>query len=141
MKNKLLIMMLISALAISGIGGMTLTARAANTADRAFSFDNRNSSGYSTWRDKNNATKVYVYPTAGPKIYYTVYGRKDTVSSGNKRSNKVAIPLGVQGSITNQVNENSGIQACLKYDRITTAYVATSGVWSPDSTKNYTVYN
>lgn len=126
---------------LSGIGGASLTAHAGNTVDHTFSFDNSNSSGNSGWRDKNDTTKVYVYPTAGPKIYYTVYGRSNKSSSGVNRSSKVAIPQGVQGSITNYVKESKDIQARLKFNRITTAKVTTSGVWSPDSTRNYTIYN
>lgn len=121
--------------------GSTMNVDAANTQDRTYSFDNRSVSGNSEWRDKTDATKVYVYPKAGPKIYYTVQGKNGINGSEINRSNTCAIPLGVQASITNSVWEKGGKYARLKMQRITTAYVVTTGVWSPDSTKNYTIYN
>lgn len=124
----------------SGILGNIQCVSAANTEDWAFSFDNSSSSGTGTWRDKNNDSKVYVYPQSGPRIYYTVQGRANTNADPKKRSDKVAIPQGVKGSITNYVKENKGIQARLKYDRITFGYVLTKGDWSPDSTRNYTIF-
>lgn len=141
MKKRLMMLMMVCALAISGIGGMTLTVNAANTEDKPFSFDNSSASGTSEWRDKNDTTKVYVYPQSGPKIFYTVQGKAGTSGSAANRSNVVAIPQGVQGSITNTVREEGGTYARLKYQRITTGYVTTKGVWSPDSTRNYTIFN
>lgn len=141
MKKRLMMLMMVCALAISGIGGMTLTANAANTEDKPYSFNNSNAYGVSEWRDKNDTTKVYVYPKSGPDIYYTVQGKESSTGSAANRSNTVIIPLGVQGSITNTVREKGGTYARLQFQRIITSYVSTQGVWSPDSTKNYTIFN
>lgn len=143
MKSKVLSLAMALAIALTGIVGFADVVNAANTKDEPFSFYNANTSGTTDWRDKNNSTKVYVYPKSGPNLYYTVYGRKSATGSqtGNKRSNRVVVPQGVQGSITNYVNENSENQARLKLERTAVGYVVTSGVWSPDSTKNYTIFN
>lgn len=141
MKKKLIMLALAGMMGVSTFGGIALTASAANVEDKPFTFDNRNSTGNSEWRDKNDTTKVYVYPTAGPKIFYTVQGMNGQYGTARDRSNVVAIPQGVQGSITNQVREKGDDRARLKYQRITTGYVTTSGVWSPDSTRNYTIFN
>ncbi len=141
MKTKLLTMMLVFSMVITGAASFTSVVSAANTSNKPYAFSNGNSTGQSEWCAKENTTKVYVYPQSGPKIRYTVYGRKDSSGGGVPCSNQVAIPLGVQGSITNQVRENGYNMAKLKFERITYAQVDTKGVWSPDSTRNYTIYN
>lgn len=140
-RKRLAILMVIGIMAVSVFCGTAETVFAANTKDKEFSFDNRNSNGVGTWREKHNNTKVYVYPKSGPKIFYTVQGKTGDAGTAADRSNIVAIPQGIQGSITNQVNEKKNDYARLKYERITFGYVLTKGVWSPDSTKNYTIYN
>lgn len=140
-KNKIVTFMLAGMIGLTTFGGITITSYAANTEDKKFSFDNSSSSGTCAWREKNNTTKVYVYPTSGPKGLYTVQGKTGVNGSVADRSNCVAIPQGVQGSITNTVRENNNDWARLKFNRITTGRVVTSGVWSPDSTRNYTIYN
>lgn len=140
MKRKIVSFALACCFLFSGIWGNIQCVSAANTENRAFSFDNSGSSGTGAWRDKNNSSKVYVHPLSGPDIYYTVQGRANTSAGGTKRSSKVVIPQGIEGSITNYVKENNGIQARLKYDRITYGYVLTKGNWSPDSTRNYTIF-
>lgn len=140
MKRKIVSFAFACCFLFSGIFGNIQCVSAANTENRPFSFDNSNSSGTGSWRDKNNTTKVYVHPLSGPDIYYTVQGRANTNAGGTKRSKKVVIPQGIEGSITNTVKENGGIQARLKYDRKTVGYVLTKGEWSPDSTKNYHIF-
>lgn len=141
MKKRLVMFMMSGIMGMTIFGGITFTSLAANTEDKPFSFDNRNTDGTGRWREKHNDTKVYVYSTAGPKIFYTVQGKTGENGSTRDRSNIVAIPQGVQGSITNYVYENGNDYARLKFTRITYGYVTTSGVWSPDSTKNYTIFN
>lgn len=141
MKTKLLTMMLVFSMVITGAASFTSVVSAANTADTTYAFSNTNTTGQSAWRTKENTTKVYVYPKSGPKIRYTVYGRKDSSGNATPCSNQVAIPLGVQGSITNTVREKGYNQAQLRFERISYAQVDTKGVWSPDSTRNYTIYN
>lgn len=141
MKAKLLTLMLVFSMVITGSASFASVVSAANTADKAYAFSNTNTTGQSAWRTKENTTKVYVYPQSGPKIRYTVYGRTDDNGNATPRSNQVAIPLGVQGSITNTVRENGNNMAQLRFERISYAQVDTKGVWSPDSTRNYTIYN
>ena len=109
-----------------------------------YSYSNIDPIGSCEWRTKNNATKVYVYPTAGPKIYYEANGRKKNSITGQYEkfagSYSYAIPTGTQGSITNWINEKGGTEARLVMSRISYSRLDTSGVWSPDSTRNYTIF-
>ena len=123
---------------IGGKSGTEIASIIPNNADRAFGFSNMNSVAYTSWYNKNNDSYVYIYPTSGPKIKYTVQGIRGGVVG--TRSGTYAIPQGVQASVTNYVNENGDIQARLKFNRITTANVDTTGMWSPDSTGIYTIY-
>lgn len=141
MKKRIAKIICAAVLVALTFSGTTMLSSAANTVDKPFSFDNRNTSTTSSWREKQDYSKVYVYPKAGPKIYYTVQGKTGEYGSVANRSNIVAIPQGVQGSITNQVKESGNDYARLKFKRITTAYVITSGVWSPDSSRTFTVFN
>ena len=49
-----------------------------NTADTDYSFDNSGTTGQTVYRNKYNSTRVYVHPTSGLEIYYTVYGCNNT---------------------------------------------------------------
>lgn len=134
--------MTVCSFVFSGIVGSALTANAANTTDRRYVFNNANEYGYSDWRDKTDDSKVYVHPTSGPDIYYVVMGANSTsTTTGNLYSNTHLIKLGIQASITNTVNESDRIYARLRFRRKNASNVSTQGVWSPDSTQNYTVYN
>ncbi len=57
------------------------------------------------------------------------------------RSDAHIIPLGVEASITNMVNERHNTYARLRMRRTISAQVDSIGWWSPDSTRNYTVYD
>lgn len=140
MKKKIITLLMTATLVLSGVSGMTMSVSAANTKDRDYSFDNRNTTGYTSWLNKDNDSKVYVYPESGPLLNYRVEGRYNSGES-DSYSNWVQIPNGVQGSITNYVNEKGKNQARLKVKRTAYAQVWTKGVWSPDSTRNYTVFN
>ncbi len=158
LKRKTAILTIAGAMAISGAAGMASVAKAdssgaktagivtlsgGNTDNEKFSFSNTNSkNGYCGFRRKYNQTKVYVFPTVGPKLKYTVQGA-DSASGANTtdRSNTHAIPLGVEASITNMVNENRNTYARLRMRRTISAQVDSIGWWSPDSTRNYTVYD
>lgn len=146
MKNKILSLLMLGLMVFSGMAGLSINVHAAesnpNVADTRFSFDNRNTSANGAIRRKYNNSKVYVYPTAGPQIRYQVYGCKsEKGASASYQSNIVTIPMGTQGSITNKVNENGYTYAFIKFSRNSIAYVTTSGWWSPDSTKNYVIFN
>lgn len=93
MKSKLAMFAVAGAMAVSGAAGIAAPAKAenvhtnnagtvvtckesySNTDNELFTFSNNNSGyGYSSYRRKYNKTKVYVYPTVGPKLSYTVMG-------------------------------------------------------------------
>lgn len=149
MKDKILTAAILISMIASGVACFSNTANAANanTNDTSYSFNNYNSVGYSVWRIKYNSSKVYVYPTYGPMIKYTVQGttavlnmeKRDDVTISNV-SSQVSIPLGVQASITNWANEGGYMSVRLEFRPINRVNVDTGGYWSPDSTRNYTVY-
>ena len=89
MKSKLAMFAVAGAMAVSGTVGIAAPAKAenvhtnnagtvvtckesySNTDNELFTFSNNNSGyGYSSYRRKYNKTKVYVYPTVGPKRVY-----------------------------------------------------------------------
>lgn len=113
-----------------------------NTSDTTYTFNNSYGSGNSEYRYKSNYTKVYVHPTSGPTIKYTVYGAYDTFGDGRDSfSDTVYFGTGTYASITNYVKENNRNYAQLHFTRmVNTMNENTVGVWSPDSTQNYTVY-
>lgn len=151
------------AVAISGVAGVASVANAAvakpgasniatysyekpdepNTNNTEYTFRNDKGVGYSEFRYKYNTTKVYVYPTVGPSLFYRVFGAKTEDGLGiTSRSEHYKIKAGIQGSITNYVHEKGDSYACLKFGRCVKApYVDTIGWWSPDSTKNYTIFD
>lgn len=134
-------MLLLTGIIIAAsFGGVSTSAMVADTGLSRYSFDNSDATGYCSWRGKDDTSKVYVHPLSGPKVNYTVQSR---LSNGTvvDCSSTVSIPLGVRGSITNYVRENGGTAARLKFKRINYARENTVGEWSPDSTRNYTVYN
>lgn len=139
--RRVKVLLTLCMISLLSIGSFGRTTHAAEVDNSPFSFDNRTESGYGSWRPKTNTTKVYVYPQSGPKIFYTIQGKTGEYGTVANRSNMVAIPQGVEGSVTNTVCEAGNTYARLKFQRITTGYVMTSGVWSPDSTRNYTIYN
>ncbi len=141
MKLKLLTAISIFTIALSGVAGVSSSVCAANVTDTNYSFYNINADGYTDPRSKENTTKVYVHPTSGPTLNYTVQGSTAPNGSWNNRSNTHSIPAGTYASITNYVRESGETWARLHLQRTTTAYEWTYGVWSPDATQNYTIYN
>ena len=158
LKKKTAILAIAGAMAISGAAGMASVAKAdstgaktagivtlsgGNTDNEKFSFSNKNSkNGYSNFRRKYNKTKVYVFPTVGPKLEYTVQGANSEKGANVvDRSDSHVIPLGVEASITNMVNERKNTYARLRMRITVSAQVDSIGWWSPDSTRNYEVYD
>lgn len=145
-KNSIVTIAMAMMLSVTAVVGFGTNAKAAagNTGNKQYSYSNIDPIGSCEWRTKNNATKVYVYPTAGPKIYYEANGRKKNSITGQYEkiagSYSYAIPTGTQGSITNWINEKGGTEARLVMSRISYSRLDTSGVWSPDSTRNYTIF-
>lgn len=139
MKTKIFAVTFVIAIALTGIIGFSTSVKAGNTKDTDYAFYNTNDGGYTEGRTKENSTKVYIHPTSGPALEYTVQGFGGV--SWTDRSNSHIIYNGTQASFTNYVYENSEVYARLHFVRTQLAPVYTHGEWSPDSTRNYTVYN
>ena len=102
---------------------------------------NTNTRGTTDGRPKNDTTKVYVHPTSGPALTYSVRGANNANGDGAiVVSGSFTIYNGTQASITNRVYEEGKPYAQLHFERTVYADAWTYGVWSPDSTRNYTVY-
>ncbi len=153
------------AMAISGIAGVASQAKAsvkiggldlgnivtydydkpgeANTNNESFTFRNDKEVGYSRFRYKYNYTKVYIYPTVGPTLYYRVHGADSSEGKNAAiRSNPHKVPIGVEASFTNYVWENGNSYARIKVRRTVDAqYVNSLCWWSPDSKYVYKVYD
>ena len=113
-----------------------------NTQDREYSHNNSVSVNYTKFRRKYNTTKVYIYPQSGPKLYYRVQGADRNTGVGlEDNSNAHGVPVGTRASFTNYVHENDHAYARLKMRRSMTGQVDSKGLWSPDSTQNYKVYD
>lgn len=139
-KNSVVTLAMATVLSLTAICGFGTSAKAANTTDTWYAFNSGNVSGYSSIRQKDNTSKVYIHPVSGPKIYYKVEGIT-TNGSAFTASSTHAIQNGVKASITNHVIEWGGVSARLYMQRITSVNQDTRGVWSPDSANTYTVYN
>ena len=121
--------------------GMFSSAFAGNTTDTEYHFHNTNLSGTTEGRVKTDTTKVYVRPISGPALFYSVLGANNADGDGAVvLSGSFRIYNGTRASITNSVYERGKPYAQLYFERIAPANEWTHGVWSPDSTRNYTVY-
>ena len=85
---------------------------------------------------------MYIHPTSGPNLYYRVQGT-DTLDGYNaeNKSNAHMIKQGVKASFTNRVREENKIYARVKMRRSAYAAEYTRGVWSPDSSQNYVIFD
>lgn len=145
------------AMAFSGAVGVAGTAKAdssdiatcdygkkgePNTNNTLFVHGNNNSVSYSPFRYKYNSTRVYIYPTEGPMLYYRVQGANTEGGSGTKDMSKAhGVSVGIQASFKNTVKAENASYARLKKRHSVSAPIDSKGWWSPDSTKNYTLYN
>lgn len=140
-------------IAICMMLGIVLPVSAANTSDTPYRiYVNSSSSSFKKVleRDKQNNTKVYVHIEASPTKYTQtrVYGDRNTGSVFyNETKNGLAkILRNEESSVTNYIYENKKsnytyVLATIGFrsNSSKTGYV--EGVWSPDSTRNYTVVN
>lgn len=148
LKKKVVMFAMTGAMALTGVAGMTGTAEAKdpetypNYYDTDYSFKSVSSVGYTECRKKTDTTKVYIHPTSGPNLYYRVQGTdlKDGSNAENK-SNAHMIKQGVKASFTNWVREDNKIYARLKMRRSVNVAAYTLGVWSPDSSQNYVIFD
>lgn len=140
---------------IVGMLGSTFPVHAANVKDTTVSIRvDSVSSSFKTasTRPKENNSKVYVKLTSSPTTYIQVrtYGNRKTSSTYYNETNGITatVQRSIPSSITNFIYENrnkksgnSTLRAQLRLRSNTSASGIVTGVWSPDSTKNYTVVN
>ncbi|MCI1769886.1 MAG: hypothetical protein LKM40_07055 [Mageeibacillus sp.] len=121
--------------------GSFASVLAGNTADTSYEFHNTNVSGNTGFREKNDTTKVYIHPTSGPELYFTVQAANSSYGSNCiSASGRYRVGNSVQASFTNWVHESGRAYARLHIERTTYANTMSYGLWSPDSTQNYTVF-
>ncbi len=143
MKKAILVALVTIAVAASGIAGFAGKAKAdgyGNTSDTEYYFYNTSPNGYSIAREKRNTSKVYVHPIGGPALKYNVEGFHSSINTWMDRSNSFVIGSGIQASITNYVYENGERSARIGFVRQSYVPLQSFGLWSPDSSRNYTIY-
>ena len=148
LKKKVVMFTMAGAMALTGVAGMTGTAEAKDPAtypnyyDTDYSFKSVSSVGYTECRLKTDTTKVYIHPTSGPNLYYRVLGTDiEDGSNAENKSNAHMVKQGVKASFTNWVREDNKKYARLKMRRSAYAAEYTRGVWSPDSSQNYVIFD
>ena len=148
LKKKVVMFAMTGAMALTGVAGVTDTAKAKdpetypNYYDTDYSFKSVSSVGYTECRLKTDRTKVYIHPTSGPNLYYRVLGTKYKDGSNSvNRSNAHMIKQGVKASFTNTVREAGDTYARVKMRRSVNVAAYTLGVWSPDSSQNYVIFD
>lgn len=150
--KKRVLAILLTTIVLIGSGNGLKYAYAANTSDEPFRFvvaDNKGTFGKVNPRDKQNSTKVYVKVDSSPDLYTQVrtYGDRNTGKFYNEtKSGTAVLRRGVPSSITNYCYEHRKancsyvlVQIGLRSNSASKGGV--QGVWSPDSTRNYTVVN
>lgn len=137
MKRKVVNLLMAVAMVVSGVVAYNEFSSAANYS---YSFNNYNSVGYTSWKSKTDYSKVFLHPTSGPELYYTVQGKRGD-GTVIVASTKHKIYVGTYASFTNLVKENGCVSACFKMERVNASPMATSGEWNPNSLRNYTIYN
>ena len=148
LRKRVVMFAIAGAMALTGVAGMTGTAKAEdpetypNYLDTDYSFKSVSSVGYTECRKKTDTTKVYIHPTSGHNLYYRVQGTDNKYGSGSEnKSSAHMIKQGVKASFTNTVREDGKIYARVKMRRSGYAADYTRGVWSPDSSRNYDIFD
>ena len=144
MKKKLVAMCMAAMMAL----GATAPAYAANTSDTEYEFTITAAYKRTEAREKTNTTKVYTRYNKGPaQLAFQVWasnGGSSTGTNATTGTTKTAyVKKGVQSSITNKVKEWSYSYAYLRVNSADESGVGSTvhGVWSPDSSRVYTVVN
>lgn len=144
------IAMTFTLLVVCGIG--TLPGFAANTTDTGFSFHFNNQKRFDEidgWRSKTNTTKIYLNIKSNnvpSDIKFLAWGAKNSNGDHAKELTATYVkPLRAfatgKYSLSNNIREQgygyAKVEAYLleRIDR----EASMSGVWSPDSTKNYNI--
>lgn len=133
--------------------GETVPVMAANTADTTYRVTVESSMGVFKSvleRDKQNNSKVYVNISTSPTLYtrVRVYGSRNTsVFYNETRGTTAVVQKGVPSSITNYCYENRKPNFTYVLTKVGFRSSSSSisgpveGVWSPDSSREYTVVN
>ncbi len=138
MNNRLLILVLTVAVAFSGMAGFFSTVNADDDVF-SYSFYNGNSQGNTAEKNKISAQRVYIHPTEGPSLKYTVQGKHNGIWTN--RSSSYVISNGTKASFTNSVFGHGDSKVRVKYVRTQTASTFTYGFWNPEPVGTYTIYN
>lgn len=142
MKKRIAFVLTLS-MALSVFSAVSVVAK--NSSDTSFSFTVTGKPSSTEARYKEDSSKVYVYYTEG--AYTTAFQTWGTNSgSGGANTTKggtAYVNKNVKSSISNYVFEQDYDMAYLKVIATNENNVGkkTSGKWSPDSTRNYTVVN
>lgn len=123
-----------------------------NTADTDItSYTLSSTEKYTDCRSKNNDTPLYMYYTSGRQdaVRVSAYGAYSRSASSkyfynetrynSKSVSYVYVPINVKSSIRSLIYENGYGYAALGIRSLVNKTDTITGVWSPDSTKVYTV--
>ena len=134
-------------MAVTMVSSMAIPVNAANTGDTEYWFKITAAYQKTEAREKTNTTKVYTYYTEGPaKLAFQTWASvNDNNNSGTNATvgGTVYLRKGVRYSITNKIKEWGYSYAYLRVNSADESGLGMSayGVWSPDSSRNYTVSN
>jgi len=131
MKQRILTSVFFIAIAFSGIVGYATVIKADLNDRYAYSFYNMDTLGYTNTDEKATDRAVFIHPTSGPGLKYTVQGRKDG-TSWKKRSEQKTIYSGSKVRLANEVHDHDETWVRVKFVRTTTGYTYTHGYWNPD---------
>lgn len=144
MRKKLVAMCMAAMMAL----GAAAPAYAANTSDTEYEFYITATYQRTAARKKTDTTKVYTCYDQGPaQLAFQAWASNGGSSTGTNATTgdrKTAyVRRGVQSSITNKVKEWGYSYAYLKVNSADESGVGSTahGVWSPDSSRVYTVVN
>lgn len=141
-----------AAIIMAAVCGNTVTVHA-DTEDKPYTINVETSAGsfkQTGSYQKENSTKVYVKISTSPTRYTQVrtYGNRNTSQFYNETKGTTAtVEQGVPSSITNYIYENRNkaytyVLAKVGFRSSSSVIPGTViGVWSPDSTRNYTIVN
>lgn len=136
---------------VGTMGNAAPVKAAGNTSNKKFILDLQSANGsyvHTPAESKYNSTKVYVYFTDGAQslAYIKAEGNRNTSTFYNETAGRgyALINKGVKSSITNYCFENrksgnTSVKARIAMRSTRSSGFQASGVWSPDSTRNYTI--
>lgn len=132
--KKLIVMLWSVVIALSGIAGYATMTYAGINDRYSYSFYNGSKQGNTGIDEKATKRRVYVHPTSGPALKYTVQGHNEG-SGWNNRSTPKIVYCGSEAKIYNQVYQNNETYVRVHFVRTLTAYTYTRGYWNPDYIK------